>query len=268
MSLNNLTPSQLALLDDPRWRRRNSKWRHIIWWSAGAYGVFALVFVAAKSKGKKAIMAAGVSVTLFVAFALVQAQIPVLSDSELAALEGTSRVATPLENVSSAIIMAMIAFNIWMSFFLQKDWLVWVVSKKNQGSWVEQNLNIKTIRTEPVVQQPSTPKTDLVNEQPFVDSSDYLKPNSTASHDSKSETNLEVVDLNNATKQDLLRIPGVDEPIASRILEARETRGHFRSFEDFSIALSLKPHEVKKFEGRFAFSTPNSGSPSGRILDV
>jgi len=268
MSLNNLTPSQLALLDDPKWRKKNSKWRYIVWWSAGAYGVFALIFVAAKSKGKKAIMAAGVSVALFVAFAVVQSQLPVLSASELAALEGTSRVATPLENVRSAIILAMIAFNIWMSFYLQKDWLLWVVNKTDKGSWVEQNLNIKTIQTNPRVREPATPQSNIVGGLPLVDSSEYLEPIVAVNQATPAETNVEVVDLNNATKQDVLRIAGVDESLASRILEARQIRGHFRNFEEFCLALSLKPHEVKKFEGRFAFSIPSGGPNSGRILDV
>lgn len=268
MSLNDLSPSQLNLLDDPKWRKKNSKWRHIVWWSAGAYGVFALAYVAAKSKGKKAILAVAVSASLFAAFAFVQTQIPDLSDSQQAALEGTSRVATPLENVSSAILMAMIAFNIWMSFYLQKDWLVWVVSKKDNGSWVEKNLNVRTVNAKTGLQESAIPETDTVTQIPVVDSSEYLLPTVAPKRDKPGGSTMEIVDVNTATKQDVLQVSGVDESLATRILEVRDSRGIFRNFEDFCIALSLKPHEVRRLEGQFEFSKPSGTSNPGRILDV
>lgn len=279
MSIDELTSTEIALLDSPKWRRRNSKWRHLVWWSLGLYGTFALWYVAARSRARSTILAAAISTALFIAFLVLAGAQPQLTDAQQAALEGTTRAATPLENAMTASAFAMVSFNFWMSFYLQKAWLLWVVQKKDKSSWVEDNLKVKT-----VVRQ----KTDIIQTAPgkspsvpkfFGDASDFIddapeeekllpqgvSPTSTLG---QTPTVLPSLDINEASIKELLDVPGIDEVYAERILIERQARGGFKSFNELRIVLGLKPHEVLKLESAFSFPTVESGTTTGRILDV
>lgn len=280
MSVNELTSAQLAQLDDPKWRRRNSRWRLIVWFSGGVYGTFVLWYVAAKLKSLKALVAAAISTAVGGVFFVLLSRQPQLTEAELAAQEGTTRAATPEENMITAAAFVMIAFNLWMSFYLQKDWLVWVVSRKGKGSWVEENLKIKTVsREQALVGRTKQAKldsgsklildsSDLIaepSEAPFVNQTVRQEPvNEKAS---AKEPNIEL-DINEASLGSLLKLPGVTDVIAEKILLERQARGGFKSFEEVRVALDLKPHEVAKLQNLFVFKNIQSSGASGRVLDV
>lgn len=280
MPANSLTDNQLLLLDDPKWRRKNSKWRYVVWWTVGVYGTFALWYVAAKSKTKKSMIAAAVSTVLGVLFMIFTGAQPQLTPAQEAALEGTTRVATMNENLMTASSLALIAFNFWMSFYLQKDWLLWVVTKKGKGSWVEENLNIRTIPRESVnADRTRKAKVDS-GSQLFGDASDLIADAPAPVVDQKieqvvapqttgpEEPAVESIDVNQASIGALMKVPGLSEAHAEKILIERKARGGFKSFEELRVTLELKPHEVAKLEGKFEFPSSNSGPAFGRVLDV
>lgn len=274
MSFSELTPQQLVLLDDAKWRRRNSRWRWIIWGSVGLYGSFVLWYVAAKSRSKKAIIAAAVSTALGAGFMIFTSAQPTLTPAQEAALEGTTRVATANENLLTAFTLAMVAFNIWMSFYLQKDWLIWVVTKKGKGSWVEENLNIKTVSRQEATADRARQEKKVSGSQLFGDASDLvadapapvIEPALKTEPPQQADTPL--LDVNEASIGALLKVPGLSEAHAEKILIERKSRGGFRSFEELRLSLELKPHEVAKLEGKFDFPSSNNGPSFGRVLDV
>lgn len=274
MSVSQLTSEQLVMLDDPKWRRRNSRWRLFVWFTAGVYGTFVLWYVAAKARSKKSIIAAGVSTALGIGFMIFASAQPTLTPEQQAAVEGTTRVATANENLLTAFSLVLIAFNIWMTFYLQKDWLLWVVTKKGKGSWVEENLNIKTIaRTDLTSERTRQVKIDSGSKL-YGDASDLVADapapiiESHPKLESSEKTEVPLLDVNKASITELLKIPGLSESNAEKILLERKSRGGFKSFEELRLTLQLKPHEIAKLEGKFDFPSSSSAPSFGRVLDV
>jgi DNA uptake protein ComE-like DNA-binding protein len=62
-----------------------------------------------------------------------------------------------------------------------------------------------------------------------------------------------LVDLNNAPASVLARLPGVDDAVATRIVEARAQCGGFSSVEDLGIALDLPGDVVEDLRDRSIF---------------
>lgn len=280
MSTSALTSAQIAMLDDPKWRRRNSKWRRVMWWTAGVYGWAILWFVASKLRSKKAVIVAGISTVLGVIFLALTGAQPQTTAAEQAALEGTTRAASPAENAMTAVILAMVAFNIWMTFYMQKDWLVWAATKKDDSSWVEDNLKIKTVSQATVTAERTRQAKVDSGSQLFGDASDLIADAPTPEVDSAVEEAVKVeakepeeeksstVDVNSASIGSLLKVPGITEEHAEKIIVERKSRGGFKSFDELRLTLELKPHEVAKLEGAFEFPASNSGPSFGRVLDV
>jgi DNA uptake protein ComE-like DNA-binding protein len=80
-----------------------------------------------------------------------------------------------------------------------------------------------------------------------------------------------LVDLNHASEQELAALPSIGIILAKRAVDLRETRGGFRSVEDFGEALDLKPHKVERIRPLVSTSTPvqRSQPPEspGRVVD-
>ncbi len=62
-----------------------------------------------------------------------------------------------------------------------------------------------------------------------------------------------LIDVNNAPEAVLAKLPGVDDGLASKIVEAREGSRGFSSIEDLGLALDLDGHLVEGLRGRAVF---------------
>lgn len=78
------------------------------------------------------------------------------------------------------------------------------------------------------------------------------------------------IDLNNSSVQEIASLPGIGLIIAKRAASLRESRGGFRSVEDFGEALNLKPHVIERIKPLVSVSpTQQSQEPDfpRRIVD-
>lgn len=78
------------------------------------------------------------------------------------------------------------------------------------------------------------------------------------------------IDLNNASERELASLPGIGIIVAKRAVKLRESRGGFRSVEDFGEALNLKPHIVERINPLVSVSAIQQSQrshSSGRIVD-
>ncbi|WP_235921997.1 ComEA family DNA-binding protein [Flavobacterium phycosphaerae] len=67
-----------------------------------------------------------------------------------------------------------------------------------------------------------------------------------------------ILDINQATKEDLMKVYGIGDKISDRILEQREKLGSFVSMEQMQDIWGLSPEVVEKLKTSFAVkSTPN-----------
>jgi DNA uptake protein ComE-like DNA-binding protein len=267
---NYLTPEQINLLEDPTWRRKQIGQK---WWALiliFAFGVFVYIYYAFSIKTKKFFVAAGVSSVLFIGSIAFQ---PTVTEG---AVEEVPRAATLTENIYSFFSFTMIAFNVWMFYYLKNDYLVWKAKKATaSGSWVEQNLKIKSTsvrkpkaKTEPKPISQSASGSILGALEADADSllADRAQPVKPAIQESLvAPGKQDEVDIATATFEELANIDGLTEQQAQRILTERAKRA-IASEDDLRVILQLKPHEFAKLRGVFVF-TRRPGSP-GRVLDI
>jgi DNA uptake protein ComE-like DNA-binding protein len=267
---NYLTPEQINLLEDPTWRRKQKGTK---WWALIliiAYGAFVYIYYAFSIKTKKFITAAIVSSALFVGFMMLAPR------ETVDEVEYVPRAATLEENISSFFILTMIAFNVWMFFYLKNDYLVWRAKKATaSGSWVEQNLKIKTssvrvpkIKSElnPVAQSAPDSLMGQLEEEAdslLADRAQAVKP--ATKEPQVVARKQEEVDIATATLEQLVKVEGLSEEQAQAIITERAKRA-ISSEEELRVVLQLKPHEFAKLRGIFAFTRRPGGS--GRVLDI
>lgn len=267
---NYLTPEQINLLEDPKWRGKQlgQKWWALILISA--YGSFVYIYYAFSIKTKKFITAAIISSALFVGFAILAPR------ETVDEVEYVPRAATLAENISSFIILTMIAFNVWMFFYLKNDYLVWKAKKATaSGSWVEQNLKIKTTsvrsqrgKSEPNPAAQSAPDSLMGQLEEDADSllADRAKAVKPANKEPQAVAGKhEEVDITTATLEELVKIEGLSEHQAQTIITERAKRA-ISSEDELRVILQLKPHEFAKMRGIFTFTRRPAGS--GRVLDI
>lgn len=78
------------------------------------------------------------------------------------------------------------------------------------------------------------------------------------------------LDLNQASELELAELPGVGAILAKKAIKERENKGGFRSLEDFSHFLGLKPHIVERIRPLVIVTIPKEDQPqqwSGRMVD-
>jgi DNA uptake protein ComE-like DNA-binding protein len=78
------------------------------------------------------------------------------------------------------------------------------------------------------------------------------------------------LDLNHASELELAELPGVGAILAKKAIKERENRGGFRSLEDFSQPLGLKPHIVERIRPLVVVTGLKEDQPpqwSGRMVD-
>ena len=79
------------------------------------------------------------------------------------------------------------------------------------------------------------------------------------------------VDINNASLDDLLNLPGLTLASAKRLMDERQTRLGFATIEEVGVVLNLRPHTVQRLRERvvlkrFIGSGPVT-SARGRVVD-
>ena len=78
-------------------------------------------------------------------------------------------------------------------------------------------------------------------------------------------------DINNASVQQIAALPGLGILLARRVVNLREVRGGFHSFEEFCEALKLNPHTMDQIRPLVSVSPPvqRSQRPDspGRVID-
>lgn len=79
-----------------------------------------------------------------------------------------------------------------------------------------------------------------------------------------------VLDVNTATAEDLVRLPGFDLGRAHRTLAERHARSGFASVEEFASVAGLAPHQFAPLRSQLMCGPPNlpPTAPQGRVLDV
>jgi DNA uptake protein ComE-like DNA-binding protein len=77
------------------------------------------------------------------------------------------------------------------------------------------------------------------------------------------------IDLNIASELELAGLPGVGPILAKRAIMERDKIGGFRSLEEFSQLLNLKPHNVEKIRPLVVVGPPQFAAQkrSGRMVD-
>jgi DNA uptake protein ComE-like DNA-binding protein len=76
-----------------------------------------------------------------------------------------------------------------------------------------------------------------------------------------------LIDVNNASASALLRLPGVDDELATRITEARAEVGGFSSLEDLGAALDLDGLLVEGLRDRVVF-LPRAGAAQAHSAEI
>lgn len=64
-----------------------------------------------------------------------------------------------------------------------------------------------------------------------------------------------IIEVNNATEQEIATLPGMTDILAKRVVALRQERGDFSSLDEFSAVLGLKPHIVERLRPLVAFSS-------------
>jgi DNA uptake protein ComE-like DNA-binding protein len=66
---------------------------------------------------------------------------------------------------------------------------------------------------------------------------------------------IKIIDINNATKEDLIKISGIGEAISERILKQKELLGAFVSMDQMKDIWGLTPEVIDKLDQSFTIST-------------
>ncbi|WP_084500465.1 ComEA family DNA-binding protein [Actinomyces slackii] len=81
------------------------------------------------------------------------------------------------------------------------------------------------------------------------------------------------IDVNTATRDQLMGLPSLDAAAVDRILRARQDCGGFTDLDHLVVTSSLQPHQLIALTERVSFSplAPNTSKPptsTGRLLDL
>jgi DNA uptake protein ComE-like DNA-binding protein len=80
------------------------------------------------------------------------------------------------------------------------------------------------------------------------------------------------IDINNDPEDLLLELPGINETLAKKIIQLRQSGIYFDSAEDFGELLGLKPHVVERIKPLIVINTSGEETKimknKGRIVDI
>lgn len=88
----------------------------------------------------------------------------------------------------------------------------------------------------------------------------------------KEDKPISVVSINDATVEELGKIPGIGTLFAKKIVDVREQEGGFTSLDHFVAALNIKPHVLERIEPYLSFPEKEvveepKKKATGRIID-
>lgn len=77
------------------------------------------------------------------------------------------------------------------------------------------------------------------------------------------------LELNTASEEAIAKLPGIGAVLAKKAIQFRNTNGSFRSLEEFTDLLGLKPHIVERIRPLVNVNavSPAPSQPSGRVVD-
>lgn len=87
---------------------------------------------------------------------------------------------------------------------------------------------------------------------------------SRGSPDEENDPGHKLVDLNTATRRELIRLPGIGETLADRIIADRERNGPFANFQDFQRVRGVGPKTATMLSGWVRFSR-NTSTPTDTL---
>ena len=284
MSLE-LSPEAHARLNDKKWRRSQSKWMLWIYLTSSMLGAVGFARIAIKTKDatakKYAYMFAGI---MFVIFLLMG-----LDDSTTTQVDGEDVTQSgTLGNIGAGLIFLNYGLQIFFSFKANKIWLVFR-AQNNNPTWTAENLNVKDVARKAFVEPH-----ELVKDALGIERNDFYAapaPEETAKTTppppppasqkkmppppppvaaaKTSPAEHQIIDLNSATVEMLMKSAEFDPVLAANTIVQREKRGGFSSFEEFANDLKLQPHQVAKFKPILIVKKQSEpGGSSGRILDI
>lgn len=90
----------------------------------------------------------------------------------------------------------------------------------------------------------SLDRASSLSQPSFLDHTSYLRSSHLLTHDSKAP-NLHV-DLNQGQLADLKQLPGIGVVLAQRIIEYRQTYGHFQSVDELQVVTGIGEWRIER----------------------
>lgn len=212
------------------------KWEylHSIWmiWLAGPFGFTMFVsffYIGARAKKVKWIVAG-------VIYFIIVAQYFVVSDFY-------EIDETPF-TVSMLVLLLFWAISVIHAIMARKEYLIIRVEQinANRAYW-----NLPPIEHEQTITKQA------------ADISNIKKDISTNENGSQTEEEQKprVVNVNQATQEELTALPAMNNVLASQIIDSREEEGDFDSFSHFIARMNMKPHILAKAKPYMKFTDEN-----------
>lgn len=242
------------------WEIRHSLW--ILWtFSLGFFNWVAFFYIGIRARQRKWIFW-GLSYSIPFILAMIFAERP--------SIEGWVGDLIIVLTLVSGVISIVHAFR------ARREYLVRLEALQSRGTdniaslrrRIEAEYGAQTRSPAPSQQAARTsPSTDVPRTDREQSHQPTIRPPDAASSMDRSAS---TVDLNNSSEQELATLPGVGLIIAKRATGMRESRGGFRSVEDFGAALGLKPHVVERIRPLVSVGQTRrarQSSSQGRVVD-
>ena len=240
-----LTAAALRRLEDPDWRKANSKWRWIVWLSVGLYAGPVLIVQGIRAKSKR-LWIFGFLTTALLIFSLA-----------LLPQEG-SETTDSVTTLLALLLLLPIIVAFWATSAFGKDVLVWK-SMRDQvtGDWFSQNFGDAV----------KLPPSDVIEPKLSPKAVSAMQDAGLVSSTGKSDFSGNI-SINLAPRESLESSELFTSQQLQKILDRRSSRP-IRNQEELRLLLELRPHEVVSLSKHVNFESDMEGSTgSGRVLDL
>lgn len=239
-------------LCDRKWRLRNSAW---MLWGILSVGMLAFIgwaYVGIRTRRRAWILIAAGLLIFTVAYAAIVTPL---------ALPGKGESGTPEQRSIQSTIGGVILV-VWLGstaagWVANRKWLVWRANAQSADPWYA---TATAGRADPVASQSSVGET--INRAV----GEAIAPTVAASQSPGSRP---MVELNSATRDELMQLPAVDGSTADKILVARGRSGGFSSPTDLVTLAGIPPHIFAPMQEYIAVekSAPTEPIADGRRLE-